>query len=102
MTGSSAAFAGHNASLETFRPPIFSVVATERPKTRSYCAEADQACCANRADPIRPITLRDVAVPLPIPAASRRAIGAAQPRRSRESARARSEKFVVPPLGGIL
>src|SRR5262245_54164051 len=69
---------------------------------RSYCAEADRACSANRADPIGPITLRDVATRTPTPAASQRASGAARSRRSYESARARSEKFVVPPLGGIL
>src|SRR5215470_11244191 len=91
MTGSSAAFAGHNASLETFRPPIFSVVATERPRTRSYCAATDRAWYASRADPIRPITLHDGAAPLPTPAANRRASGVAQLPRSHGSARARNE-----------
>src|SRR5262245_29625359 len=64
---------------------------------------ADNRDCAMcRADPIQPTTLSDIATRLPIPAASWRASGVVRSLRLRESARARIEKFVVPPLGGIL
>src|SRR5262245_91811 len=64
---------------------------------------ADNRDCAMcRADPIQPITLHDDATPLPTPVSNRPANGAVRLRRRRGSARARKEKFVVPPLGGIL
>src|SRR5262245_48613613 len=44
---------------------------------RSRSAAAVRVCYANRAGPIRPAAVRGVAVPLPTPAARRRAGGAA-------------------------